>query len=90
MYEVRITSVLNGFVCKIGCQTVVFNSIETMLDELGKYLVNPSEMEKRYVKSSLNSGKLRCDTVEEEAPTPRHEYPSDARPAGLAGQAGSQ
>ncbi len=79
MYEVRITGVLNGFVCKIGCQTVVFDNIETMLAELGKYLRNPSEMEKRYVKSSLNSGKLRCDTVE-----------SDARPAGLAGQAGSQ
>lgn len=28
MREIRITPVMNGFVVNVGCQTVVFNSVE--------------------------------------------------------------
>lgn len=46
--DVGIRRVLNGFIVKIGCQEVVFESQEKMLSELGRYFNNPQLVTKEY------------------------------------------
>jgi hypothetical protein len=50
--EVRINAVLNGFSVKVGCQTLVFNSIEDLLRALQSYLFNPTETEKTFLSTA--------------------------------------
>ena len=52
--EITITPVLNGFVCKVGCQKVVFESISEMARNLEDYYKNPEETEKRFIKEAVN------------------------------------
>lgn len=52
--QIIITPALNGFVCGVGCQQVVFETRERMLSELGSYLANPEETEKRFLKTAVN------------------------------------
>lgn len=54
MREVIIKPVLNGWVCHVGCQVVVFNTAEQLLTELGAYLRDPHEVEKRFSEQSVN------------------------------------
>lgn len=46
--EINIRAVLNGYVVQVGCQTVVYNSVDTLLVELRNYLIDPEDAEKRY------------------------------------------
>lgn len=55
MYDVNIHVVLNGYEVKVGCQTLVFNSLNEFLAELRSYLENPEETEKRYRKEAINA-----------------------------------
>jgi hypothetical protein len=48
-HDVRIHPVLNGFVCEVGCQTVVFTSLDTLCKMLRKYYTNPKAMENIYL-----------------------------------------
>lgn len=52
--EITIMPVLNGFVCRVGCQTVVVNSIEALVDGIRDYYRNPKETEKKWISSALN------------------------------------
>lgn len=52
--NIHITPVMNGFICQIGCQQVVFNSIGEMTDGIAKYYRNPREVEDFWVKNALN------------------------------------
>jgi len=52
--EIRIEPVLNGWICRVGCQTVVFNEKKTMLAEMEAYYSDPDGTEKRYLASALN------------------------------------
>lgn len=54
MKEIHITPVLNGFIVKVGCSTVVFNSIDLLCDELRRYQKNPGVVEEEYVLKSIN------------------------------------
>jgi hypothetical protein len=49
MNEVRITAALNGFIVYVGCQTVVFNSVDRMTSELKAYCKDPAGVEKFYL-----------------------------------------
>jgi hypothetical protein len=49
MRGVSIDAVLNGYIVKVGCQTLVFQSRGELLVELAAYLENPGEVEKRYL-----------------------------------------
>ena len=53
--EIRIKPVLNGWIVKVGCQTVVFRFLPKMLEEIEKYLANPDETEKEYQESAVNA-----------------------------------
>lgn len=52
--EIVITPVLNGFICKVGCQKVVFESIPRLIVGLEEYLHNPDIVEKKYIKEAVN------------------------------------
>ena len=48
--EVRIQEVNNGFIVKVGCQTMVFESRDKLLSELARYLSNREEVNREYMK----------------------------------------
>ncbi len=54
MRSVNIEPVLNGFIVRCGCQTVVFESREKLGSELMRYMADPTGMEIDYVKNALN------------------------------------
>jgi len=53
--EIRIQAVLNGFVVRVGCQTIVCESKGKLLRELGRYLENPEGVEAEYLKHTINA-----------------------------------
>ena len=74
--EIIIRPVLNGFVCDVGCQRVVFTDKQTMLGQLSEYYDKPEEVEQRYRQRAVNKmseGPEPCrptDCCESSAPTP--------------------
>jgi len=52
--EIHIRPVLNGFVVNVGCQTVVFSTIEMMTTELARYYKDPEKVERDYRAAALN------------------------------------
>lgn len=52
--EITIKPVLNGFVCKVGCQTVVFGDTETLSRQIKAYYDNPDATEKTYIANAVN------------------------------------
>ena len=68
---------LNGFVCDVGCQRVVFTDKQTMLGQLSEYYDKPEEVEQRYIERAVNKmGPVvpqpcrPTDCCESSAPTP--------------------
>lgn len=51
----KITPVLNGFIVKVGCQRVVFETREKLLAELDRYLTDPAGVEAEYRKTAINA-----------------------------------
>lgn len=75
--EIIIRPVLNGFVCDVGCQRVVFTDKQTMLGQLSEYYDKPEEVEQRYIERAVNKmGPVvpqpcrPTDCCESSAPTP--------------------
>lgn len=54
MREIHIKLALNGFICQIGCQTVVFNTHIALLQELERYLENPKSVESEFIEKAVN------------------------------------
>jgi hypothetical protein len=52
--EIVITPVLNGFVCKVGCQSVVFESVATMVQNIEAYYKNPETVEAAFLAKAVN------------------------------------
>ncbi len=52
--EIHIIPVLNGFICRVGCQTVVFDSHSDMIAALKSYLINPEQVERDYRHSAMH------------------------------------
>jgi hypothetical protein len=52
--EIIITPVLNGFICKVGCQRVVFESVATLVQNLEVYLKDPNVTEERFIRDAVN------------------------------------
>lgn len=46
--DISIKAVLNGFVVQVGCQTVVFGSVNDMLANISDYVRNPEQVERKY------------------------------------------
>lgn len=52
--QITIVPVLNGYLCSVGCQSVVFTDKQTMLTALSEYYDNPEQVEERYQKRAIN------------------------------------
>ena len=63
--EITIKPVLNGFVCQVGCQTVVFDNVRSLAVTVEEYFNHPEETEKRFIEKAVN--KMEEHTL---APTP--------------------
>lgn len=49
-YKIQIDCAQNGYICQVGCMTVVFETKKKMLMEISRYLENPEKVEKEYQK----------------------------------------
>lgn len=47
---ITITSVTNGYIVKVGCQTFVKENVNEMMNELTAYLKSPEVVEEIYAK----------------------------------------
>lgn len=52
--EITIRPVLNGYVCQVGCQQVVFGSPAELGDNITAYYKSPDEVEARFLKRAVN------------------------------------
>lgn len=52
--KISITPVLNGFICEVGCQIVVFESRERLTMTLARYADNPALVEKEFLEKAIN------------------------------------
>lgn len=52
--EITIKPVLNGYVCKVGCQEIVFQNRNEMLKEIGRYYEDPEGTEAKFKKNAVN------------------------------------
>ncbi len=66
--EIHITPVLNGFICRVGCQTVVFDSHSDMIAALESYLINPEQVERDYRHSAMHKFMLEGPLAPEPCP----------------------
>ena len=53
--DVRIETVLNGWVVRVGCQTLVFKELTSLLKDLEAYLTNPEAAETAYQENAVNA-----------------------------------
>jgi hypothetical protein len=53
--SINIDPVLNGYIVRVGCQTVVFDNKPALLSALSEYLDKPEEVEKRFLSFPLNN-----------------------------------
>lgn len=60
--RISIAPCLNGFIVEVGCQTLAYTSPDKLLTDLGHYLRNPEETEKRLIETE---GINRRHTLEE-------------------------
>lgn len=61
--EIIITPVLNGYLCRVGCQQVVFTSADVLASELVKYYKNPEQTEKSWISNRLNQTMDRTEVA---------------------------
>ena len=80
--NIKIKSVLNGWIVEVGCQTLVFRDLTHMTTQLKLYLNDPEGLEKKYLEESVNSDKLGCCAVARDEPDLRvDEEGADCSPA---------
>jgi hypothetical protein len=79
--EITIRPALNGFVCSVGCQTVVASSISDLVVGISDYYRNPAETEKKWLSCALN--KTMNNVAEVPCPPPTTQYPDDNAGKGL-------
>lgn len=46
--NIMITPVLNGYKVQVGCQEVVFEDLDRMVQEIKSYFLDPEAVEDRY------------------------------------------
>ena len=63
MRQIVIQAALNGWICQVGCQTVVFDNKKQMLDSLSDYIDKPEEVEKAFQAKALNRGSVPAEIV---------------------------
>lgn len=54
MHDLSIKAVLNGWTVKVGCQTMVYSSLDALITDLREYLTDPEAKEKAVRQSAIN------------------------------------
>ena len=70
MRDVKITAVLNGWIAKVGCQTLVYNDKKALLHDLGTYMADPKGTEKAFIKNAVNKRLIANMPTDEPRPAP--------------------
>jgi hypothetical protein len=65
--NIEIRAVLNGFITQVGCQTIVFPTIEQLAVALVEYGKDPARVEKEWLVKSVNSRIVGGPAVAEQA-----------------------
>lgn len=71
--EIAISPALNGYIVKVGCQRLVFETSDRMVSELSNYLNDPEATEDEYIKNAVNPME-ECPMVE--CPSPPASSPA--------------
>lgn len=82
---INIQPVLNGFVVKIGCQAVVFNTISELATNVSEYYKNPEAAEKSFRETALNKALLTsqpADATKSITTSSSFTFPTASNPAG--------
>lgn len=64
MRNIQIVPVLNGFVCSVGCQQVVYTNVRDLAAELIRFYEHPEETEKHYRTTAVNRRLLASQPAE--------------------------
>lgn len=54
MRDIQITAVLNGWIVRVGCQTVVFDKVSVLIAWMTSYLMEPVKTEKEFLAQAIN------------------------------------
>ena len=54
MRTVTVNAVLNGWVVKCGCQTLVYMNPDKLVEDLREYMLNPKLKEAAIIESAVN------------------------------------
>ena len=54
--ELQITPVLNGFIVRAGCQTLVYDSTDKIITDFSDWVCDPQKIEKRYMELMEKKG----------------------------------
>lgn len=71
MHQVTINAVLNGWIVKVGCQTLVTTDEDELIKHLGEYLKDPKKKMESFLKTAKN--KYLWDSQPQPLPTPMSE-----------------
>ncbi len=71
--DIYIRPVLNGFLIKVGCQYVVFDDRDKMVDNLMRYLLDPERVEKEWTVGAMHAKHLLGAPAGIAAVAPPHE-----------------
>lgn len=52
--DINIRPALNGFIVQCGCQTIVFETVDKLVDNLRDYLRDPDRHEKTFMAAGIN------------------------------------
>ncbi len=52
--DISIRAALNGFTVQCGCQQLVFESVDKLIDNLRDYLRDPDKHEKKFLSEAIN------------------------------------
>lgn len=56
--SIEIKPVLNGFVASVGCQQLVFTSVQDLSAAVRDYYLDPEGVEKKHIEGALNKSLL--------------------------------
>lgn len=71
IYDISIKPALNGWVARVGCQTLVYVDKQNLLNDLDQYLSDPEAKEKEFVAGAVNKRLLDGPCLVEPCPPPQ-------------------
>lgn len=78
--NITIVPVLNGFICQVGCQQVVFTNVSNLLEQLDAYLRHPESTTAAMLETACNAKmferQVRSDLVENQLTTGQNVQPT--------------